>query len=488
MLPIATPGPAGSTPARAQHRLREVVLPAVLVVGDALSALGGLIAGYGMRYHTSINDLGIPVPDATLGLYLPLLLLGALMLMGTFVYLDLYDPRLLLRRVFGLGLIIKGMFFWLCAYLGLSLVLQVNPPISRLFALVAFGTTLVIIYAWRNLFYFVVTRSRLIAGVKQNVAVVGTDERAQSFLNDIARDRFHPFAAAGLIGPPGEKRPESGPVASRWLGDFDALDDVLPRHSIDVLVVGSLDLPREAFTRLIEACERNYTDWKVIPSAFDLFVSNLQLESHGGVPVLGVGPLAIRRLFNRTAKRAVDLIGGFVGLVFSAPVIAIAAWLVRRESPGTLFFQQTRIGAHHRPFTMYKLRTMHMGAEAEDHVRQSTTADDPRVLRIGRVLRRWNLDELPQFWNVLIGDMSLVGPRPERPYHVDTLARRIAHYLPRHLVKPGLTGWAQISGCRGASDLERRVQFDIYYIENWSLALDLQIMALTLVRWRNPAE
>jgi lipopolysaccharide/colanic/teichoic acid biosynthesis glycosyltransferase len=204
--------------------------------------------------------------------------------------------------------------------------------------------------------------------------------------------------------------------------------------------------------------------------------------------VLGVGQLAIRRLFNRAAKRTCDVVGAALGLLISLPVMAVAAWLVRRESPGSVLFRQTRIGANHEPFTMFKLRTMHAGSEAEDHARQSTAADDPRVLRVGRLLRRWNIDELPQFWNILVGEMSLVGPRPERPYHVDSLARRIAHYLPRHLVKPGLTGWAQVNGCRGAGDLERRVQLDIYYIENWSLALDAQIMALTLLRWRNPAE
>lgn len=125
------------------------------------------------------------------------------------------------------------------------------------------------------------------------------------------------------------------------------------------------------------------------------------------------------------------------------------------------------------------------GAEAADAARQSTARDDPRLLRIGRFLRRWNLDELPQFWNVLCGDMSLVGPRPERPSHVDQLSESIPHYLPRHLVKPGMTGWAQVNGLRGEGDLILRVQHDIFYIENWSFWLDAQIVLLTFVRWRD---
>jgi lipopolysaccharide/colanic/teichoic acid biosynthesis glycosyltransferase len=126
-------------------------------------------------------------------------------------------------------------------------------------------------------------------------------------------------------------------------------------------------------------------------------------------------------------------------------------------------------------------------AAATDDAQQSTPRDDPRLLRLGAWLRRWNLDELPQFWNVLRGDMSLVGPRPERPHHVDQLSALLPHYLPRHLVKPGMTGWAQVNGLRGDSDLGARVQYDIYYIENWSLWLDVQILLLTFVRWRSPS-
>ncbi|MGH8018596.1 MAG: exopolysaccharide biosynthesis polyprenyl glycosylphosphotransferase, partial [Opitutaceae bacterium] len=261
----------------------------------------------------------------------------------------------------------------------------------------------------------------------------------------------------------------------------------LTANSADMLVATTLDLPRDQMARAIEICERSYVDLKVIPSAFDLFISHLQLESHGGVPVLGIGTLAIRRLFNRAAKRAVDIAGASIGLALGAPLLAIGALLLRRESPGNIIFRQTRVGARHATFTMYKLRTMRLGAESEDDARHSTAPDDPRMLRAGRWLRRWNIDEIPQFWNVLRGDMSLVGPRPERPYHVDSLARRMAHYLPRHLVKPGMTGWAQVNGCRGDGGLEQRLQLDIHYIERWSILLDLQIMLLTFLRWRAPA-
>jgi len=152
-----------------------------------------------------------------------------------------------------------------------------------------------------------------------------------------------------------------------------------------------------------------------------------------------------------------------------------------------VFFRQARIGAGHHEFTLYKLRTMRPDAAASDDLNQSTRPDDPRLLRIGAFLRRWNLDELPQYWNVLRGDMSLVGPRPERPHHVAQLSQVIPHYLPRHLVNPGMTGWAQVNGLRGDTDLAERIRYDIFYIENWSLWLDCQILLLTFIRWKNPA-
>ena len=202
--------------------------------------------------------------------------------------------------------------------------------------------------------------------------------------------------------------------------------------------------------------------------------------------MLGVEELAINRLFNRMLKRAVDIVGAFLGLIFGLPVLALLAVLIKRESPGgPVLFRQTRLGTDQRTFNLWKLRSMQPGAEAQDHLQQSTARHDARLLRIGAWMRRWNLDEIPQFWNVLKGQMSLVGPRPERPLHVDRLSAEIPHYLPRHLVKPGMTGWAQVNGLRGGSSITQRIQHDIYYIENWSLWLDVQILLLTFVRWKN---
>lgn len=463
-------------------RLRKVILPAFLVAGDSLVAFVGLSLGYWLRYETPVGSVGLDVPGATYLAYLPLLLLGTAFLIATYAQLNLYEERLLLRKFQALNLIIKGTTFWLVAYLSLSLVLYFNPPISRWFVILAYVLVLALMFAWRSAIYRLFTRPRLVGRLRQRVALLGWNDEARTLVADLVSQPAHPLAFAGVITLPDDAAP---PADIPSLGASDRLRDTLRLHEIDVLIAARTDLPREQLHATVEACEQSFVEWKIVPSSFQILVSGLRLQIIGRVPVLGVEELAINRLFNRALKRALDTAGALLGLALSAPVIAVVALLIKRESPeGPVFFSQLRMGAGGRHFTMWKLRSMRPDAAASDHVNVSTLPGDPRLLRIGAFIRRWNLDELPQFWNVLCGDMSLVGPRPERPHHVEHLAEEIPHYLPRHLVKPGMTGWAQINGLRGGHDLARRIQHDIYYIENWSPWLDLQILALTFVRWK----
>jgi exopolysaccharide biosynthesis polyprenyl glycosylphosphotransferase len=318
------------------------------------------------------------------------------------------------------------------------------------------------------------------------VAVFGWSEEAGSLVAHMRTQPAHPLRIAGIIAAH-EGPAREADVPALILGTQETIEEARRTHRIDVLLLARTDLPRPVLEAVTRACERCYVELKAIPGVFEVFVSGLRLQTIGRIPLLGVEELPMQRLLSRMLKRAVDVVGALVGLVLSAPVVAVLSLLVKRESSGPALFKQERVGAHHRRFTMLKLRSMAAGSEASDHLKQSTMPDDPRLLRVGRTMRRWNLDELPQFWNVLMGDMSLVGPRPERPHHVDHLAGEIPHYLPRHLVKPGMTGWAQVNYLRGEGNLAKRIQYDIYYIENWSLWLDVQILLLTFTRWRAPA-
>jgi exopolysaccharide biosynthesis polyprenyl glycosylphosphotransferase len=475
-------------PRAATNALRETFVPLALLGGDTLVTFAGLSLGYWLRYDSPLGRLGFDVPDATFARYLPLLLVGVALLIGAFAQFGLYDTRLLLRRYQSLNAILKGAAFWFAAYLGLSLVLRFDPPISRLFVLFAFLCVVALLYAWRTLAYAVVMRSSLLARLRRRAVLLGWNDDARALAAEMAGDPAHPFSLVGVVTLSGDTSAFIQVATDRppSLGSVAELETILARASADVLIITRTDLARAEVRRVVETCERNYVEWKVVPGAFDIFLSGLRLQTIGHVPVLGVEELAINRLFNRALKRAFDLIAAIVGLLLSAPFVLLLALLIKRESPnGPVFFRQTRVGSNHRPFTLYKLRSMKPDAATTDDAAQSTGRADPRLLRIGAFLRRWNLDELPQFWNVLRGEMSLVGPRPERPYHVEQLASAIPHYLPRHVVKPGLTGWAQVNGLRGDSDLTARAQHDIYYIENWSVWLDVQIVLLTFVRWRH---
>ncbi len=477
-------------PRAASNSLRETTVPLALLAGDALVTFGGVALAWWLRYASPVGRIGIDVPNATFTGYLPLMLLGVGLLIGAFAQFGLYDTRLVLRRYQSLNAILKGAAFWLVAYLGVSLVLKFDPPISRLFVVLAFVCVVLLLYLWRATVYTFVTRTPLLGRLRRRAILLGWNDHARALATEIARDPAHPIVLAGIVTLPGTAPPFPLPLDTaaglRPLGSATELAAILARESPDLLILTRLDLPHDKLQSIVEACERAYVEWKIVPGTFDIFLSGLRLQTIGHVPVLGVEELAINRLFNRVLKRGFDLLAATVGLMLSAPVVVVLAVLIKRESPdGPVFFRQARVGAGHRPFTLWKLRSMAPDAAATDSQRQSTARGDPRLLRIGAFLRRWNLDELPQFWNVLRGDMSLVGPRPERPFHVEQLAAAIPHYLPRHLVKPGMTGWAQINGLRGDSDLGARVQHDIYYIENWSVWLDVQIALLTFVRWKN---
>jgi exopolysaccharide biosynthesis polyprenyl glycosylphosphotransferase len=470
------PGPATNT-------LRETTLPAILLAGDAVVAFGGLTLGYWLRYDSSLGALGLDVPDARFGAYLPLLLLGMVFLVAAFAQQGLYDGRMLLRKQHNLNLLARGMVFWVVVYLAFSLVIKFDPPISRLFVVIAAVVSLLLLWLWREAFYRMLTRPTLLPRLQRRVAVLGWNPAALGLVHEVQQSRAHPYAIAGCIddgsGVAGSPLPRLGAVPE--------LAAVLKLERIDVLIAAHLDIPADRLREITATCEQAYVEWKVVPAAFPIFLTGLRLQTVGSIPVIGVEDLAISRLFNRAAKRLLDLAGALVGLVVSTPVLAVLAAWIKAESPaGPVFFRQTRIGAGHREFTLYKLRSMRPDAAASDDTQQSTRPGDPRLLHIGAFMRRWNLDELPQYWNVLCGDMSLVGPRPERPHHVEQLAAIIPHYLPRHLVSPGMTGWAQVNGLRGDTDLAERIRYDIYYIENWSLWLDCQIIALTFLRWKSP--
>ncbi len=221
-------------------------------------------------------------------------------------------------------------------------------------------------------------------------------------------------------------------------------------------------------------------DVKVVPDLLQVIALKARLEDLDGIPIININDVPLQG-FNSFIKRALDIAISSTALAFMGIPFGIVSLLIRRSSSGPVFYRQERMGLDGKPFLIYKFRSMYEDAEAESGPVWARE-DDPRCTPIGRLLRRTNVDEMPQLWNVLKGDMSLVGPRPERPYFVDQFKQRIPQYMLRHKVRAGLTGWAQVNGWRGNTSIEKRIEYDLYYIENWSVTLDLKIMWLTLLK------
>lgn len=319
----------------------------------------------------------------------------------------------------------------------------------------------------------------------ERIAFIGWDARLERVLNTMQNEKSGFQKVIGFFYPGGDLAFEPAHAKNyEALGTFAELTRKLEEQRITLLMVEESSVGPAQIQKLAEVCGRSLVSLKVIPSAFDVWASKLNLSVVAGVPLLGIHDIRMDRLGFRIAKRAIDIAGGLFGLICSIPIILILMWLIKRESPGTIFFRQVRLGLHGKPFKIIKLRSMKLDAEVQTGAVWAV-ADDPRRLKIGAFMRKWNLDELPQFWNVLKGEMSLVGPRPERPEFVEGFKETIRYYNMRHSCKPGVTGWAAVNGLRGNTSLEDRLEYDLFYIENWSLQLDFRIMLMTLMPPKN---
>ena len=458
-------------------------LIALAFVGDVAMILGGLVFGFWIRFRSGWINWGNEPAGLQFMDYSGLMGLGGLFLVVTFAYLQLYSPSKIVHFNESATIIFKGTIFWLFAFLSLNLALRIQPPISRIYILISYVSFLAAILLWRWLFDRLISSKAISKALRQRILFVGWTEEAKRLSSVIGKGPSHPYEAVGWIPAPLSQRPAASSHDLPELGNCSELPALLKRHRIDMVILADLGLCFEEIVGLSNLCEKELVQFKIIPSYFQILVSGLQLEPISGVPVLGVSELPLDRLFNRVLKRTMDVVGATIGLILSAPIMLICGVLIYLESPGPIFYRQIRTGRNGRNFNMIKLRSMRLNAEATGA--RWAEKDDPRRLRIGAFLREWNLDEVPQFWNVLKGEMSLVGPRPERPELIANFKHQIPHYNARLASKPGLTGWAQINGLRGDTSLVERVRYDLHYLENWSLWLDLQTMILTFFKREN---
>ncbi len=315
-------------------------------------------------------------------------------------------------------------------------------------------------------------------GLKR-VLIAGAGDLGRMVADRILQNQELGFQVVGFI----DDRAGGDHIGYRGLpllGTLGDVDEICQRERVDQLYVALSSEEHPKLLELIQATNRQCIDVKVVPDLLQYIALRARLEDLEGLPIININDVPLQG-FNAVVKRVIDVAFASAALLVMAVPFGIIALLIKRASPGPVLYVQERMGLDGKAFTVYKFRSMHTDAEA-DTGPVWARENDPRATRIGRLLRRYDLDELPQFWNVFRGDMSIVGPRPERPYFVEQFKHRIPQYMLRHKVKAGITGWAQVNGWRGNTSLEKRIEYDLYYIENWSVSLDLKIMWLTVVR------
>jgi exopolysaccharide biosynthesis polyprenyl glycosylphosphotransferase len=480
-------------------RQRSALLePTVYLAVDALMLAASFLLTYWVRFHSGLVLVPLGIPP--LGPYLLASLVIVLVFLAIFYSQGLYNERGG-RRVEGdfVGLF-RGVVLGSLLVLAATFFVR-EMTFSRWFYGLFFWS------AWLSLCLGRVFARRLLAWVlhrgmrRTRVLLVGSNPMRGRLLRALRELPGLALEPVGWLRIPGEEDPgpghESEPpggapldavghhppvraplVEIPCLGETAAVRELVLAHDVDrVLLTLRFDqLPLIA--EVAESLANLTTEVQWVPDLFALHTSKLRLRELAGIPLLSVREVALSGA-DRIVKSTFDLAFAATALLLLSPVLALLAVGVKLSSPGPVLYRQERVGRDGRVFGMLKFRTMRTDAETRSGPVWAQ-ADDPRTTRLGRVLRRWSLDELPQFWNVLRGDMSLVGPRPERQVFVDRFSQAMPRYFERHRVKSGLTGWAQVNGLRGNTSIEDRTLYDLHYVENWSVWLDLRIILMTV--------
>ncbi len=482
--PSAAAPRVAPTPPQVRVKERAYQLAAILWCGDLIVALLGV--GFGLWLHAWQQDRDVTLLSAISSLdtrSVGLLAGGSVLFSWIMVALRTYESGDLHRVHVWATNLVKALGVWLVctlALVGLFPDLLASAPGGLFYAVGALGLFEAV---WRLLAFVLLLQPRVRRAATHRVIMVGWNDKAAQLRQVLPQDDAQMAEVIGCVPTPEGRFSVPPPRDLPVLGEYGDLARAAREFGATSILVADVSCQARELERLISLCQREMLDFQMVPAFFPALGSGLHVRLVRGVPLLGVSRLPLDRLVNRIMKRAIDIVGGAVGFVLSVPVILFFGTLVYLESPGPILYRQKRTSRSGRTFYIYKIRSMRMDAEAATGA-VWCTADDPRRLKIGTFMRRCDIDELPQFWNVLVGDMSLVGPRPERPELIERFKEEIPNYNVRHEIRAGLTGWAQVHGYRGDTDLRKRIEHDLYYLENWNPALDLYCVLATIIRRR----
>lgn len=385
----------------------------------------------------------------------------------------LYDPfrrRTILSET---GKIIVANFYGLAGiFLAFFWIKEVH--ISRLVILI-FGIFSTVISASTRAAGRLFLRSMRRKGYNiKHILMVGSNETAADFYRKAAANKNYGYVVDGYLND----RPSDYHWQAEYLGAIDQLAEVLKTHHPDEVLISLGYHQFSLLGQVISTCELQGVKSSLLPFYSKYLPTQPKVEVFEGIPIINLRHIPLDNLFLAALKRGFDIIASFLGLILLSPLLLVTVISIKLSSPGPVIYKQVRIGKNRREFTMYKFRSMRVDNNA-DTTTWGTRNDDRRT-RFGAFIRKFSIDELPQLYNVLKGDMSLVGPRPERPFFVEQFRDEVPLYMLKHLVRPGITGWAQVNGWRGDTSILERIKCDMYYIENWSLLLDIKILLLTL--------
>ncbi|KJJ85259.1 UDP-phosphate glucose phosphotransferase [Candidatus Omnitrophus magneticus] len=457
----------------------HMIIRFILLTGDIIAINLGFLSAYWLRFNSGILESPHGVPDA--GQYIQILPILTLVFIFLMRGEKLYSIKSRLSIVDEFFLIIRAVTITIFILMAGTFVYR-EFSFSRGTLSISWLIIIIFINAWRFLINKIRFFIRKHFGKTRNLVIAGDDAIVERLITHIANDPHWDYNVIGVLRI---TTISSGTVNGiPVLGKLENFKNIFFKKKIDELIVTDLEIPRQKMIEILMECEKKLIEFRVVADLLGMMTSAVDMRTIDGIPLLGLKESPLHEGFNRFLKRMMDITFSLAGLIILSPLFLIIAVIIKLDSLGPIFYRQKRIGEDGTRFAMIKFRTMINNAE-KGTGRVWTKKDDPRRTRTGAFLRRYNLDELPQLINVFIGDMSLVGPRPERPHFVEKFKQSVPRYMARHKIKSGMTGWAQVNGLRGNTSIEERTKYDLYYIENWSISFDIKILCMSIFALKN---
>ncbi len=391
---------------------------------------------------------------------------------------QLYTSRRVQRFRVEFTNIIKANVLGLLVFLTVLYIIK-QTHFSRTMLFIFFITNIILAMMVRGMIYLLLFSLRRGGYNIKHVLLVGFSETAKAYIDRVLVYREWGYEVHGILDD--NAGPEENYKGISVIGRIDSLKEYLDSNNFDEIAI-TLKIDEYSKLRdIVNICEKTGVHTQFIPDYNNIIPTRPYTEDLMGMPVINIRYVPLSNTFYSLIKRVMDVIISLTGILITSPLMVCIAVIIKTTSKGPLIYKQERVGLHNKSFMMYKFRSMRV-QEAGEEKKAWTTKNDPRVTAVGKFIRRTSIDELPQLFNILKGDMSVVGPRPERPFFVEKFKEEIPRYMIKHQVRPGLTGWAQVNGYRGDTSIKKRIEYDLFYIENWTLGFDIKIMFLTIFK------